>query len=183
MPLVVVPNFPATPKPSIADVRAVETSILAAIGGSLEGVAHPGALNGDNIAAAAGFQLSQVAEPRSRVVLHQSGSANALKPIVCVPFDLEVDTLLVWQSSADTLIGKIAVLVNGALAAELPVEAGGIAQGAVHEFRLALALGASDILQVKCVNGTDYLTKGDGTQPAASTEAYVTLLGVATHVA
>ena len=194
MPLVVIPDFTVTPKPAVADVRNAEKALIEVIGGVHEATRYPGDLDGSNIAAAAGFSLRQHAERRGRVT-SSAGRFSDVNPAADIPNDagpkalilvgqdIDCDVLTFWHSDPSTLTGKIAVYRNGFALTELQLPAAGIATGAPAEFEFPYALVTGDVIDVRWLDGVNLLKTVAGAAPAAYTRAFVTIWGVAQHVA
>lgn len=203
MALVAIPDFTASAKPLLQHVRDSESAIMAAVGGWREGNFHPGGLDAANFAADPSFQLSQVAEPRHRVMLGTGrstsiggpgdlyGSAKpfpetgfSAKCIVVAPFDVDCDAIVLTCNALDTLKGVIGIYRNGARLTEYETEIKGHEAGDLPiplELPFAYSLTARTAIEVRLIDGDDFLLKTDGTAPPPYTRILAQLWGVAAH--
>jgi hypothetical protein len=197
MPLVVIPDLTVTPKPALADVRVAEQALVAAIGGVHEGVRHPGALDGDNIAAAAGFLNAQKAEALARVAL-ATGRSTALdaafgdphlpsdagpKALVVAPFDVQCDSVQLWHTNAAALTGIVDVYLGAEKLTGLLLPANGVAQGEVAEFAFPFTLRAGSVLDFRWLDADKLAKTVAGAAPSAYARLFVTIFGAAPHIA
>src|SRR6266540_1836262 len=180
MALIVIPDFTATAKPAVADVRAAELAIVQAVGGVHEAVRYPGGLDAANIDAATLFLLAQQAEPRARVVFAQGRDeplgdvAFAYPPpsvagprcVVAVNIPADLDTVTFWHSDPAALTGIVPVYRNGVLLVSLAFPALGVAQGEFAEFPFPYSVLEGDVFDFRWLDGVAALKTVAGVAPS-----------------